>query len=325
MFDMIFGFVETIVLQNVGQLVPIFMATISPLIGSCVALHALWLAYKALYEPDNMMIMESLKTIGSLALCATIAFSAPWYISSIVPIVYFSGDDIASILLGAESIGAMLDNVTDLFVNRIEFIYNNIDVEFLEGETWKAMFLSVLMILILLVGFIPFLVVSTLYLTGAKLMVGFLLIIGPLFIMFAFFPSTRSMFQSWTGLCLNYTLLIVVYSLGFSLLIQLIEIATPDELSLKSSVLTLVLMAVCSGISVQIPSFCSSLSGGVGINGLVSNMGAGMRGLRSGAGTVAKYSGANAAGRFTGKLAGKGARAAANKAIDKVQSNIKPG
>ncbi len=48
---------------------------------------------------------------------------------------------------------------------------------------------------LVILGFVPFLAVATAYLLVAKIMVSFLLIIGPLFIMMAFFPSTRSFFQ----------------------------------------------------------------------------------------------------------------------------------
>ncbi|GAL27749.1 inner membrane protein of type IV secretion of T-DNA complex VirB6 [Vibrio variabilis] len=326
MFDTLFNFVETLTLQNIGQLVPIFMTTISPLIGACVVLYAIYLVYQSLYDAENMVIMESVKFMGSLALCATIAFSTTWYLDKIVPMVYYSGDDIANALLGAQTLGSLLDELTDLMMTRIAFIYDQINLDIWEGDTFTAMFLSLLMILILLIGFVPFIIISTVYLTVAKLMVGFLLILGPLFIMFGFFPSTRSMFQAWTGQCFNYILLIVVYSLGFSVLMALIELATPDSLSLKNCILTLILMAVCSSISTQIPTFCSALSGGVGINGLAGNLGAGasMWGgmLGAGAGALAKYSGANWAG---GKAGGVAKKLGSN-LLDKIKPpSIKPG
>ncbi|MCG9625407.1 type IV secretion system protein [Vibrio mediterranei] len=329
MFDTLFNFVETLTLQNIGQLVPIFMTTISPLIGACVVLYAIYLVYQSLYDAENMVIMESMKFMGSLALCATMAFSTTWYLHKIVPIVYYSGDDIANALLGAQTLGTMLDNLTNFVIERVEFIYDTINLELLEGESWKATFLSLLMMVILIMGFVPFIIISTIYLTVAKLMVGFLLILGPLFIMFGFFPATRSMFQAWTGQCLNYILLIVVYSLAFSLLMQLIKVATPDTLSLKNSILTLILMAVCSSISTQVPTFCSALSGGVGINGLAGNLGAGanmwgsMFGSAAGtlAGGAAKYTGAKWAG---GKMKGRAIKAGKN-LLDKLSTNIKPG
>jgi type IV secretion system protein VirB6 len=311
MFENVFNFVDDIVFKNVGTLVPTFMDTISPLIGSCVVLYALWLAWQSLYDAENMMIMESMKFIGSLALCTTIAFSASWYIDSIVPIIYYSGDDIASKMLNYPSISNALDEITISFVERIEFIYNSVEVEIFEGETWKALLLSILLIIILLIGFIPFLVVSSLYLIAAKVMVGFLLIIGPLYIMFAFFPSTRNMFQSWTGLCLNYTLLILTYSIGFSIFTLLIDAATPENLSMKNCIFTLILLAVCTSISTQIPAFCSSLTGGVGINGLVGSMGAGARTM-------------GAAGKAAG-WAGNKVKTGAKNLLDKTKNNIKPG
>ena len=321
----LFSLIEVVTRENISSYVGVFADVITPLIGSCVALYALYLAYQSLYDAENMMIMESLKTIGSLALCTTIAFSTTWYLNSIVPIIYGIGDDIANVMLGSTS-GNTLQEMFNEMMHQFLTVWEK--VEFGITDSWGQSILTVITALLILLGYIPFIIVATLYLIVAKLSISLLLIIGPLFIMFAFFPSMRSMFQAWTGLCLNYNLLCILYPIAlniFAMTIDYLVFKDGAVITLFSVMKMLILFACCIGVSWGIPSLCSSVSGGATISGLVTNLGSGARALRGGAGVAAKYSGANAAGRFTGKLAGKGARAAANKAIDKIQSNIKPG
>jgi type IV secretion system protein VirB6 len=51
------------------------------------------------------------------------------------------------------------------------------------------------------------------------------------------------------------------------------------NISYKSNILTLIVFCVMALISVQIPVFCSSLSGGVGINGIVGSVAGTMGGM----------------------------------------------
>lgn len=316
MFDRLFEFIEQITQNNIGRLVEIFTATITPLLGACVVLYAIYLAYQALYDAENMMIMESMKFIGSLALCTAVALNTAWYLDSIVPIVYYSGDDIADALLGSTGSGSlqtMFDTMAKQFFKTWE------EVNFGVADSWGRSILFAIMALLILLGYIPFIAIATAYLLIAKVMVSFLLILGPLFIMFAFFPSTRSMFRSWTGQCLNYVLLVIVYPIAFNLFTETIEFVIFGEgvatVGFSTVIMTIILFGCCILISVQIPVFTSSLSGGVGINGLVSNIGRGLSGARNAA------KGTYKAGKAAKEGGGKVSRAIA----DKFKNNVKPG
>ncbi|EJE8675689.1 type IV secretion system protein [Vibrio parahaemolyticus] len=315
MFESLFDFIQQITQQNIGSLVGIFTATITPLLGACVVLYAIYLAYQALYDAENMMIMESMKFIGSLALCTTVALSTEWYIDSIVPIIYYSGDDIANALLGNTGSGA-LQTMFEKMLEQFNATWG--EVSFGLDDSWgKALFFVLLSALILL-GYTPFILIATAYLLIAKVMVSFLLVLGPLFIMFAFFPSTRSMFQSWTGQCLNYVLLTIVYPLAFNIFTETIDFILFNGervIGLSTALMTLILFGCCILISVQIPVFTSSLSGGVGINGLVSNIGRGLSGARKAA------KGTYNAGKTVKQGGDKLSRAIA----DRLKNNVKPG
>ncbi|MCY9876977.1 type IV secretion system protein [Vibrio natriegens] len=315
MFDLLFDFVHQITQQNIASFVGIFAATITPLIGACVVLYAIYLAIQALYDAENMMIMESVKFIGSLALCTTVAFNTSWYLSSIVPMVYYSGDDISNALLGSTGSGS-LQTMFETMLRQFNAVWNQ--ANFGLTDSWSRSILFLFSACLILLGYMPFLLVATAYLLIAKVMVSFLLILGPLFIMFAFFPSTRSMFQTWTGQCFNYVLLTIVYPLAFSIFTQTINyivFSGENKMTLSSIFVMFILFGCCILISVQIPVFCSSLSGGVGINGLVSNMGMGMRSLSN----LAK------GGAGATKQAGQSTYSAGKSLYDQTRNRIRPG
>ena len=315
MFDDLFAFLDTAVLQNISGMVGVFANVITPLLGSCVTLYAIYLAYKMLYDAENMVIMESMKFVGALALCTSIAFNTTWYLSSIVPIVYYSGDDIAQTLLGGSGTGSVQSMYDDMAAT-VQTIWSSIDISVTDGSSWSEAILKWFFCVLTLLGALPFIGIATAYLVVAKVMVGFLLIIGPLFIMFAFFPSTRSMFQSWTGQCLNYVLLSILYPIAFSMFSTTLDsVIDTDSINLPSALMTFILFFVFILLSVQIPVLSSSLSGGVGINGLVSNMGMGMRSLSN-----AAKGGAEAATK-----AGKSAYSGAQSLGDKFKNRIRPG
>ncbi|MFW8631666.1 type IV secretion system protein [Vibrio natriegens] len=316
MFEDLFNFVTTIVTDNIGAMVVLFADVITPLIGSFVTLYAIYLAYQMLFDSEKIMIMESLKFISSLALCTTVAFNTYWYMSSIVPMVLLSGDTIASYLTASTGgSGGALQEMFETMLLQIESLWEN--VSFGVTASWGDSFLMIILLVLVILGYVPFLLVATAYLLVAKVMVGFLLILGPLFIMFAFFPSTRSMFQSWTGQCFNYVLLTIVYPLAFNIFNLTINyvVGGNEDISFASCLMTLILFGCCILISVQIPVLTSSLSGGVGINGLVSNMGMGMRSLSD----LAK------GGAGATKRAGQSTYNTGKSLYDQTKNRIRPG
>ena len=286
MFDTLFTFVNQIVTQNIGNMVGVFTSTITPILGACVILYSIYLAYQSLYEPQNLVVMESIKFIGSLAVVTFIALNTSWYLSTIVPSVLGSGDQIAKALLNTTDGGgaSSLQSIFDTMIGQFTDIWNGIDIEVFETDTWIDAIFRLLLLFLTILGFVPFLAVAASYLLVAKIMVSFLLIIGPLFIMMSFFPSTRSFFQAWTGQCFNYTLLSIMYPLAFTIFTQVLESTIfAMNLSLSTLLMTVVVFAALILLSVQIPTFCSTLSGGIGISGLVGGVMGGAGALRKGA------------------------------------------
>lgn len=283
MFDLLFSFIDETITTNISTMVGIFSSTITPLIGACVVLYVVYLFYQSFYDPQNLIVMESIKFIVSLSLVTFIAFNTQWYQDNIVPAVLGSGDQIAHELLGGTSGGsASLQSIFDTMILQVIDIFKGMNFDLFETDTYLDTIYRLIMVLLTIIGFVPFLAICTAYLLVAKIMVSFLLIIGPLFIMLAFFPSTRSFFQAWTGQCFNYTLLSIMYPLAFTMFIQVLDNTVfSQNLSLATVFMTVIIFAALILLALQIPAFCSTLSGGVGINGLTGGVLSGLSSLKS--------------------------------------------
>ncbi|MGR2997566.1 type IV secretion system protein [Vibrio vulnificus] len=277
MFETIFEFLDKAVALNVSMMVGRFVDVISPLIGVFVVIYFIYLSKSLLFEPQKDAGLEYAKAVSSLIFLTFVAFSVPWYQENIVPAVLYIGDDIANALLGSDSASSAvsLQTITDEVIKQNGIIWDTIDVSFTDASSFVHGVLASGLIIISFLGFLPFISISTAYLMTAKIMVSFLLIIGPLYIMFGFFPSTRDMFKSWSGMCLNYILLSVIYPLAFRMFLQLLgNTGLNGNITAISVLLTFIVMFALILLTTQIPTFTSALSGGIGINGLVGGIGA---------------------------------------------------
>lgn len=275
MFDILFNFIDLTVLDNVATMASRMMEIIRPLIGAGVVLYAVYLAYQALYDAQNMMVMESIKFIGSLAICCTIALSTAWYFGNVVPIVLNSGDNIANALLSppANTATGSLQIMYNKVMIQFLALWDSIDMSITNSDSISHGLLTFVQCIFLLVGAVPFFAICLAYMLVAKIMVSFLLIIGPLFIMFAFFPTTRDFFKAWTAQVFNYVLLTIMFPVAFTMFVAVLDLtAFSGSITLQSMMMSLIIFLVLSFVAVQIPTLCSSLSGGIGINGIVGSV-----------------------------------------------------
>jgi type IV secretion system protein VirB6 len=317
MFNDLFDFINQIITQNINGMVGVFTSAILPLIGACVMFYIVYLSYQMLYNQENLMVMEVVKTIGSLAAVTTVALSTSWYLDHVVPAVLYSGDDIARALLGSDAGGgASLQAMVNTVINQINKMFSLIDLDFFGGSSIVQACNILLMILLTILGALPFIAVATAYLLIAKIAVSFLLILGPMFVMMAFFPATREIFRAWTGQCFNYILLMIMYPLAFSIFTQVLDTTVfQSQITFEKSIMVFIVFFAMVVLSVQIPVLCSTLSGGVGISGLVGSISSTARGAMSTG--KAAYKG--------GRGAYQGGKALANKALDIGKGTIKPG
>ena len=274
MFQEVFNLVNTAINANIATLTVTLIGVLKPFLFACVLLYAVYSAYRALFDPQNLMIMESVNFFIKLFFLGTIALTSTYYIDKLVPILLNSGDLVAAELVGGAPANTVLQQMFTDTIVRVQEMWNRTSLEISVPVSWKVFFQKLAAVTMILIGAMPFIAIAFVYLLVAKIMMSFLLILGPLFIMMAFFPSTRSFFQAWTGQIFNYALLTIVYPIAFNLFkIVLDEVFFSQTPSFVMSGLALVMFIAMILVALQIPTFCSSLSGGIGINGLVGGLG----------------------------------------------------
>lgn len=270
---------------------------VMPVFGAIFTLYIVYVVYR-MYSKKDALFEEFTNYLILFAIVGLFIGGAGKYYSSVIPFVLNSGDEIASTLSSnpTNSISAV-DNVYNAFQQGIYGIKTTLDDQslwnYFNGDNLD---LIISLLFLYLAQFI-FSVLITINLLIAKVMVVMLLSVGVIFIAFAIFPATRNMFFSWVGLCFNYILLNVLYSVAakmagdyivnsFGTVTDGLDIAGVSAKSLIS--VAIIVLAIN-----QIPTLVSSLTGGVGISAFTVN-----------SNTLSRMAGG------IGKMIGKGAQAA---------------
>lgn len=275
MFYSLFNLIDVTTISNIVVMSQRMMLVIHPLMGALVSCYALYLAYRAFFDSQNLMILESLHFMFSLFFVTTMALSLPWYLGHIVPFVLSAGDGIANALVDpvSTSSAGTLQLMFNKVMIQITTLWNSFEFSIYEPSSIGYAFLVIQQVAFLIIGFAIFFSICAAYLLIAKVMVSMLLIIGPLFIMLAFFPSTRDLFKAWTGQCFNYILLSILFPIAFSLFEAILNATVfSGSINAANNYTSFFLYLILSFVAIQIPTLASSLSGGVGISGIVGNI-----------------------------------------------------
>ncbi|UCQ29612.1 type IV secretion system protein (plasmid) [Edwardsiella tarda] len=300
------GLVESGAASNASKIAN----AISPVFFAAIGVYVIFIAYTIIYSQRDVVMNEVTKTIMAFTAVGAFTYSAPYYANYVIPFVMNAGQDLSNAITGNSDVATSVDDLWD----SLSMTMN----EFLKTEKEKLDMLDIGgMIAIYLtwaIGYIGGAILifyTSVFLTVSLFMVGVLLSVGVLFICFSVFSTTRNMFTAWCGSCLNYILLNVFYTISFGFVLNLIKslaVSNPDSVTM-GSVITLLLVIVISVFLIeQIGTLCSTLTGGVGINGLTSAANGMM-------GKMATASGLRAVGNITRGFMGKMAKSGASKAL----------
>ncbi|EGH9360837.1 type IV secretion system protein [Salmonella enterica] len=282
---------KDLVMSAVANNFTIVANSIKPLMIASFLLYCVFIAWMILYNNREVIVGEVLKNLIVFSLIGAFVWNAGYYQQWIVPFVMDSGQEIAAKISGT---GNVATNVDDTF-QRLSESMENFKQSSVESLGWDPGPI-ILVYIIYLIGYIGgslLLLYTTIYLCVSTFMTGILLSVGAIFICFSGFAVTRSMFTSWCGHCLNYILLNVFYAIAFTFVLTLIQKYTavdPLTLSFWDVVQLLLAVVICLSMVEMISVLCSSLTGGVGINGLVPGVGslAKMTGIPKALGSLGK-------------------------------------
>lgn len=330
--DGLFKTLEQAISDKVAGNFEAINAVIFPVWTAGVLLYLVVVAWEIIYSEKPVIMSEFLKHFMVIAIVSAFIGGSAFYTTDITEIVMKSGSEIANHVVGGQA-GGTTGQMIDAMIESVIDIAEKEKDEFKNASMWDSIgaalgYYSKLVILILAAG--SFVVVAAGYLIVAMVMVGILLSMGGIFIAFAAFPSTRQMFTSWVGSCFNYILLNLGYAILFSVLIKYLNMFMEQtDNSAAGNFWKIGMIALVFAIGVflvqQVATLVSTLTGGVGINGLTSSIGSSAGQLASPiTGMAGRAAGKAAGGGLKlGKGLGAGGRAALNKIMNK--GNIKGG
>ena len=283
-FEFVTKIIEQSVSKNVERLIPFIAEGLFAGLGvySCYVTYCWFIS-----RPEVLK-----DAFGNFLLLGVVMFwsmNGGYYIDIVVPFVLSVGDEIGGAIVGSKGVDSGL--ALDTFLTEIYFAIKNI----LLNAEWGNMGVSFFNAALLFFGSVPFIVTTFGILLTAKIMVSILLSVGVLFIGLAFFKQTRHWFMQWVGLCFNYIMLAILFPIALSIEMVAIQefVVFPEEgsISMASGVKLLVITLGFLSISVQIPVLASSLSGGVGINGMSGSFSTMLGGVSKVAQTLSKSAG----------------------------------
>lgn len=251
-------------------------AALVPVAVAAVTLYAMILGYSIAFGKISEPTKDSLSRFFKIIFICALALNQGEYQNYIVGFFSHICSDITTTLGLGSSIGGMIDGMfnplIDIFKNYTANISMNI---------FSTLMLTAVLFIYLIVTVV--LVVSALgYFILTKIAMAVLFAVGPIFIFLSLFPATQKFTESWISQVLQYAflqlLLAVVISLvgdvttGYANYLNAhLNAANPID-----DILAIIVLLIGSVIVFfNINHIASSLSGGVGLNGMSASLAGG--------------------------------------------------
>jgi len=241
---------------------------ITPLITTCFGLYVLLIVYS--YMRGNSDIIDDMedwfyRMIGWAAII-TFGLNIGTYTTYVAPFVTDLGNDLASVFGPGVNAPTALDSMANAFIDSFINMYNAAD-----GFKQTAFAVASIVAVAIFGGF--FMAIAIAYIVIAKIALGVLVALGPLFIGAALFPASRDLFKNWTAQVLNYAFLVLLFSFGAQIEIALMTTQIPVGGLSISSVMNIALLSfVMILVSLNFPSLAAALAGGIGISTMVRKL-----------------------------------------------------
>lgn len=256
---------------------PALASLVAPVVGAFVSLYAVIIALNWIWSGNTqeLPIGDLLKRMFYMALFTAFAFNISLYNTAVVVPVQSIGAEIAQAFARTNTqVPNIIDQMGNQIIDTVTEIWDRAPDVTLTNWNLVPIARAISTIIIVAIGGCIFMGVSFLYLLIAKIMVAFVLLVGPIFISFAFFPVTREYFMKWISQLLNYIFLYAFFGIGFTLLTNLLQqyVSGTDFSDILVTDTTQIKLLFCyilfSGVMMSIPSLASQLTGGVGISSL---------------------------------------------------------
>lgn len=285
------------------------MSAVSPIFGLGVSIYFGLKALSWYTKGADMPVMELFENFVKMTIICFFSFNVGNYLSHVVPVINGLGDNIAGLLNSGSTNANTIDKLLSDYITMISDYIDTMD--FSPMTDFTATLQGIIALIIILIGGLPFIIITCAILLTIKIGMSLFLILGPLFIAFSLFEATRDMFFGWLRMMSSFVLINVLFSLVCTIEINFINSQIMNKEPTWTSIGG---MIVCFGsfiyLAKSLPSFASSVTGGMGISG-ISTLSAGSMLRPLGKGGMAAGGGA--------------ARYGANKVMSRFGNKMKPG
>jgi type IV secretion system protein VirB6 len=238
------------------------ISLISPLLAVCFSIYVMLILAGYMRGGENEPIVDFLLRMAGWGAVIVFGLNIDMYKLYVHPLVSGLGDDLTGIISSKYDSAAALDQMARAFLDSFVDMYD-------KAEGIKNTIFAALTILLLIAPSGLFMCIAIGYIVLAKLAVGILDAIGPLFIAAAMFPASRDLFKNWTAQCLNYAFLVMLFSFAAQIEIQFVSTLVPKDFALLDVFACLLVCCVMVFVSLNLPSLAAALAGGIGISTMV--------------------------------------------------------
>lgn len=265
-FSGLFADFDRAVLATINTGSANIISVITPLMTACFGIYVMLVMVSYWNGRAELAVHDFFMKVGAWVFILTAGMNIGYYTTYVVPFFNGLGDDLAKALLGhrGTSMATSLDQLASAYANGVLQIWQN-------AEGIEATLTALLMIAIVVLFGAVFMAVGAAFLILAKFALALCLAIGPLFIAAALFPATRRFLDSWVGQCLNYALLVALFSATAAIEINFATSHIATAFGWKALMEAAIIGVVFLVVLFELPSLASSLAGGVGISSMVTN------------------------------------------------------
>lgn len=258
------NYLQTNVLNTISTITTNISTSLAPAAVTFATMYVMLWGYLHLRGAIEEPIMDGVKRIIQLGIVLGIALHLWEYNTVLVDFFISTPTALSAAILGGDAALNIIDTVWQQGAGVAESLIS-------QGSLWDGN------IGFYFAGFCVYLFVGLIcvwmaYLYCLSLVaVGFLLAIGPLFVLGLLFETTKRFFESWMAQLSNYALIIVIASVAAKLLLNMlqayaaaasakgagVQIAEGVQLCIASSLIMLIMR--------QVPTMAASLASGVAL------------------------------------------------------------
>lgn len=257
------------------------MNSITPVATSCLVIFVASWGWAMMQGMIQEAWQDGLKRIVRLLIFYNLATNIGLYNEFLADWLWKSPEALANIIAAGQVNAPSNVNFLDTFLSQFYDTFSIFSVAANENSTMGIPDFSLLLGGWIVLGSG---VILTLYVAGllimAKMALAALLAVGPLFVLFATFESTKKFFDAWIGQIFTFIFTVMFTSVIIKIIVKLIQdyLVSANSLMAEPAINQIVPVAILSGIAIvilhQVGSMASALGGGVALSTLGSFGGA---------------------------------------------------